>query len=74
MTRCVQSYLNRYKSSWRTRQEVNSSIIELDTKIKNLFKSRNKELKNSTSYKDKVSVRNRYDNDIKFYDHLLYCI
>lgn len=74
MTRSVQSYINRYKASWKTRQDVNSTIKQLQDKLNCLMKTRSKDLRNSKNLDEKLTVRNRYDNDIKFYDYLLYVI
>lgn len=70
----VQAALNRYTASWKTRKEVNSTIQQLDSKIDRLRKTRSKELKNSTTLEQKVTIRKRYDNEIKYYDDLLYRI
>lgn len=70
----VQSYINRCKSSWNTVNDVNSTIRGLENKIIFLRKSRSKELKKAVLLSDKISVRNRYDNDIKYFDHILYSI
>lgn len=74
MTRSVQSYINRCKASWRTRQDVNNTIIQLHDKLNCLMKTRSKDLRNSKSLNEKIAVRKRYDNDIKFYDYILYVI
>lgn len=70
----VQAALNRYIASWKTRQEINSTIQQLDNKIQRLVKTRTKELKNAKTLEQKVIVRKRYDNEIKYYDDLLYRI
>ncbi len=74
MSMSIQSYLNRCKASWKTRQDVNSTIKQLQDKLNCLMKTRSKDLRNSKNLNEKVAVRNRYDNDIKFYDYVLYII
>lgn len=74
MTQSVQAHINRYKASWKTRQDVNSTITQIQNKLNSLIKTRAKELRNSKNLDEKLAVRNRYDSDIKFYDYLLYII
>lgn len=74
MKRSVAAEMNKYKASWTTRHEVNSTIKQLKDKLELLQKTRNKELRNSKSEAEKAKVRSRYDNEIKFYDYLLYLI
>lgn len=56
--------LNKYKQSWKTRADVNSTIVQLDNKIKSLTSKKKK----ATSTQDKVTI----SNEIKYYSHLLY--
>lgn len=70
----IQSYLNRCKASWKTRQDVNSTIKQVQTKLDSLMKTRTKDLKNSKNLDEKLAVRKRYDDEIKFYDYVLYII
>ena len=74
MKRSVHSDLNKYKASWKTRHEVNSTIQQLKDKLTALQKSRNKELKKCSTEDEKAAVRSRYDNDIKRTDFMLYLI
>jgi len=74
MKRSVIAAMNKYKASWTTRHEVNSTIKQLKDKLELLQKTRNKELRNSKTEADKAKVRSRYDDEIKYYDYLLYLI
>lgn len=66
--------LNKYKSNWRTRAEVNSTISSLANKIQQMKKTREKELKSCKTVDAKQQVHKAHDNSIKFYDFLLYKI
>ncbi|UYE98953.1 hypothetical protein XbC2_558 [Xanthomonas phage XbC2] len=66
--------MNKYKASWTTRHEVNSTIQQLKDKLVLLQKTRNKELRNAKTETEKAKVRSRYDDEIKYYDYLLYLI
>lgn len=66
--------LNHLRASWKNRHEVNSTIKELANKLIVLQKSRTKEMKTCITESDKVKVRKRYDNEIKYTDYLLYLI
>lgn len=74
MKRSIQGYINMVKASWKTRHDVNSTINQLQYKLDCLIKSRAKDLRNARTDASKDAVRNRYDNDIKFYDYVLYVI
>lgn len=66
--------LNKYKSNWRTRAEVNSTISSLANKLDHMKRTRDKELKLCTTEEAKSNVHKVHDNSIKFYDFLLYKI
>ncbi len=74
MKQSVTAALNKYKASWSTRHEVNNTIQQLKEKLVLLQKTRNKELRNAKTEADKAKVRSRYDDEIKYYDYLLYLI
>jgi hypothetical protein len=74
MKRSVTAAMNKYKASWKTRHEVNSTIQQLKEKLVLLQKTRNKELRNAKSETEKAQVRSRYDDEIKFIDYVLYLI
>lgn len=74
MKQSVTGTLNKYKSSWKTREEVNSTIRQLKDKLLNLQKSRSKELKKAKTSEDKHKIKLRYNNEIIFNDYLLYII
>lgn len=66
--------LNKYKASWTTRHEVNSTVRQLNEKLVLLRKTRNKELRNAKTEIETAKVHSRYDDEIKFIDYLLYLI
>jgi hypothetical protein len=66
--------LNKYKSNWRTRAEVNSTISSITNKLQQMKRTRDKELKLCTTEEAKRNVHKAHDNSIKFYDFLLYKI
>lgn len=66
--------MNKYKASWKTRHEVNSTIKQQKEKLVLLQKTRNKELRNAKTEAEKAKVRSRYDDEIKYIDYLLYLI
>lgn len=66
--------LNKYKSNWRTRAEVNSTISSLANKLQQMKRTRDKELKLCKTEEAKRNVHKSHDNSIKFYDFLLYKI
>lgn len=66
--------MNKYKASWKTRHEVNSTIQQQKEKLVLLQKTRNKELRNAKTEAEKAKVRSRYDDEIKYIDYLLYLI
>jgi hypothetical protein len=74
MKRSVTAALNKYKATWTTRYEVNSTIRQLKDKLVILQKTRNKEIRKANTETEKAKVRSRYDDEIKYYDYLLYCI
>ena len=74
MKRSIQGYINMVKASWKTRQDVNSTIKQIQYKLDCLIKTRAKDLRNAKTKPTKDAVRNRYDDDIKFYDYVLYVI
>lgn len=66
--------LNKYKSNWRTRYEVNSTITSLANKLQQMKNIRDKELKLCKTEEAKKLVHKAHDNSIKYYDFLLYKI
>lgn len=74
MKHSVVGTLNKYKASWKTKEEVNSTIRILKNKLLKLQKSRVKELKKSKNNIEKEQIKLRYNNEILFTDHLLYLI
>ncbi|AQW89051.1 hypothetical protein FDH34_gp394 [Serratia phage BF] len=70
----VYAELNRYKANWKTRQDVNSSCTRILNKLTQMRSLRRKELAKASTEAEKTVVHKKYDNQIKFYDFLLYTI